>query len=50
MYIERYTPETAGSAAFSLPASQAVSDLVSAALTISKLQEFTGRTEPTVIT
>lgn len=33
-----------------LPASEALKELVATALDISKLREFTGRDEPTVIT
>mmetsp|Transcript_8735 Transcript_8735/g.16537 ORF Transcript_8735/g.16537 Transcript_8735/m.16537 type:complete len:392 (+) Transcript_8735:33-1208(+) len=48
MYVEACAP--AEEAAEGRPASEALAPLVDAGLKMSKLQEFTGRTEPTVIT
>ncbi|KAJ2158228.1 hypothetical protein GGF46_003940 [Coemansia sp. RSA 552] len=45
IYIERYDPER-----FELDTQEALKPLVSAALDISKLEEYTGRKVPTVIT
>jgi phosphoglucomutase len=47
LYIEKFEPN---SAMFSEEASVVLKPLIEVALEISKLQHFTGRTEPTVIT
>ncbi|KAJ1910425.1 hypothetical protein H4219_006213 [Mycoemilia scoparia] len=47
IYIEKYEPDAEKS---QLETQDALKDLVNAALTISKITEFTGRSEPTVIT
>ncbi len=45
VYVEKYTATD-----YAAPTQDALKPLVTAALQISKLTEFTGRTEPTVIT
>ncbi|KAL2628810.1 hypothetical protein R1flu_013496 [Riccia fluitans] len=47
IYIEQYEPDTKK---HDLDAQEALKPLIDIALSISKLQEFTGRTKPTVIT
>lgn len=50
MYVERYVPASAGPAALSKPAAEGLQSLIEVALELSKLKEFLGRDEPTVIT
>ena len=50
VYIERYTPPTAGAAALDLPTADALKDLVAIALDLSQVPRITGRAAPTVIT
>ena len=50
MYVERYVGPEAGSAELSKPAAEGLKSLIEVALEISKLKEFLGRDEPTVIT
>ncbi|PPQ67868.1 hypothetical protein CVT25_010307 [Psilocybe cyanescens] len=50
MYVERYLGPDAGPAALSEPAAEGLKSLIEVALEISKLKEFLGRDEPTVIT
>lgn len=50
MYVERYVPADAGAAALRKPAAEGLQSLIEVALNISKLKEFLGRDEPTVIT
>ncbi|KAH9479412.1 Phosphoglucomutase [Psilocybe cubensis] len=50
MYVERYLGPEAGAAALSEPAADGLKSLIEVALEISKLKEFLGRDEPTVIT
>jgi phosphoglucomutase len=45
LYVEKYAPKDV-----SLPTQDAIKDLIEVALKISKLEEFTGRKAPTVIT
>jgi phosphoglucomutase len=47
MYIEAYTQDAS---LFEADAQQVLKDIIAAALEVSKLQEFTGRDKPTVIT
>lgn len=47
MYIEQYTTD---SSKFDLDAQVALGPIIESALSVSKLQELTGRDEPTVIT
>lgn len=47
MYIEQYTNDPAK---ITLDAAEALGPIIQAALELSKLQEFTGRDKPTVIT
>ena len=47
MYIEQYSDDTSK---HGLDAQDALGPIIKVALEISKLQEFTGRDEPTVIT
>jgi phosphoglucomutase len=47
MYIETYTKDASK---FELDAQDALKDIINAALDTSRLQEFTGRDKPTVIT
>lgn len=47
VYIERYQPDASQ---HDTPTATALKDLVAIALDLSKIAEFTGRTEPTVIT
>ena len=50
MYIERYLSPEAGKEALSKPAAEGLKSLIEVALELSKLKEFLGRDEPTVIT
>ncbi|KIY49945.1 phosphoglucomutase [Fistulina hepatica ATCC 64428] len=50
MYIERYVTPDAGTEALSGEASKSLKGLIEVALEISKLKEFLGRDNPTVIT
>jgi phosphoglucomutase len=50
MYIERYLGSEAGKEALGKPAADGLKSLIEVALEISKLKEFLGRDEPTVIT
>ncbi|TFK39846.1 phosphoglucomutase [Crucibulum laeve] len=50
MYVERYVPAKAGPAELGKSASEGLKGLIEVALEISKLKEFLGRDEPTVIT
>ena len=50
MYVERYVPPTAGPAELFRPAGEGLKGLIEVALEISKLKEFLGRDQPTVIT
>ncbi|KIM44679.1 hypothetical protein M413DRAFT_442631 [Hebeloma cylindrosporum] len=50
MYVERYVAADAGASALSKPAAEGLQSLIEVALKISKLKEFLGREEPTVIT
>ncbi|KAF4610936.1 hypothetical protein D9613_007007 [Agrocybe pediades] len=50
MYVERYVGPEAGAAALAEPAAEGLKSLIEVALEISKLKEFLGRDEPTVIT
>jgi len=50
MYVERYLGPQAGEEALNKPASEGLKSLIEVALEISKLKEFLGRDEPTVIT
>ncbi|PPQ76249.1 hypothetical protein CVT26_008284 [Gymnopilus dilepis] len=50
MYVERYVGPEAGSAELSKPAAEGLKSLIEVALEISKVKEFLGRDEPTVIT
>lgn len=47
LYIEQYTTD---SSKFDLDAQVALGPIIETALSVSKLQELTGRNEPTVIT
>jgi phosphoglucomutase len=47
MYLEKYEPNTGE---LYLETAKALENLVKAALELSKIKEFTGRDEPTVIT
>lgn len=47
LYLEQYEPE---SSKHDVDAQDALKPLIDVALTTSKLQEFTGRDKPTVIT
>lgn len=47
MYIEAYTDDEA---AFEKDAQDVLKSIIGTALEVSKLQEFTGRDKPTVIT
>jgi phosphoglucomutase len=50
MYVERYVSADAGPAALAKPVAEGLKDLIEVALEISKLKEFLGRDQPTVIT
>jgi phosphoglucomutase len=50
MYVERYVPAAAGLVELVKPAPEGLKSLIEVALEISKLKEFLGRDEPTVIT
>ncbi|KAF8159495.1 phosphoglucomutase [Crassisporium funariophilum] len=50
MYVERYVAADAGAAELGKPAAEGLKSLIEVALEISKLKEFLGRDEPTVIT
>jgi phosphoglucomutase len=50
MYVERYVPADAGPAELAKPVTETLEGLIEVALEISKLQEFLGRDQPTVIT
>ncbi|KAF5316246.1 hypothetical protein D9619_006439 [Psilocybe cf. subviscida] len=50
MYVERYVPASAGPAELSKPAAEGLQSLIEVALELSKLKEYLGRDEPTVIT
>ncbi|KAF9530477.1 phosphoglucomutase [Crepidotus variabilis] len=50
MYVERYLGPEAGKDALSKSASEGLKSLIEVALEVSKLKEFLGRDEPTVIT
>jgi phosphoglucomutase len=47
MYIEAYTADPSK---FELDAQEVLKSIIGTALEVSKLQEFTGRDKPTVIT
>ncbi|CAI7874782.1 unnamed protein product [Closterium sp. NIES-54] len=47
VYVEQYEPDVAR---HGLDAQEALKPLIDIALSVSKLQEFTGRDKPTVIT
>jgi phosphoglucomutase len=50
MYVERYVSAEAGPAELAKPAAEGLKGLIEVALEISKLKEFLGRDQPTVIT
>jgi phosphoglucomutase len=50
MYVERYVPADAGAAELAKPTPDGLNSLIEVALEISKLKEFLGRDQPTVIT
>ena len=50
MYVERYVSADAGPAELAKPAAEGLKGLIEVALEISKLKEFLGRDQPTVIT
>ena len=50
MYVERYVPADAGAAELAKSTPDGLKSLIEVALEISKLQQFLGRDEPTVIT
>ncbi|KAF8075114.1 phosphoglucomutase [Lyophyllum atratum] len=50
MYVERYVPPEAGPAELGRDAADGLKGLIEVALEITKLKEFLGRDEPTVIT
>ena len=50
MYVERYVSADAGPAELAKPAAEGLKGLIEVALEISKLKEFLGRENPTVIT
>ena len=50
MYVERYVPADAGPAELAKPVAEGLKGLIEVALAISKLKEFLGRNQPTVIT
>ena len=50
MYVERYVPAAAGPAELAKPVAEGLKGLIEVALEISKLKEFLGRDQPTVIT
>jgi hypothetical protein len=50
MYVERYVPPTAGPAELARNAADGLKGLIEVALELSKLKQFLGREEPTVIT
>jgi len=50
MYVERYVPAASGPAELAKPAPEGLKSLIEVALEISKLKEFLGRDQPTVIT
>ena len=50
MYVERYVPANAGVAELAKPTPEGLESLIEVALEISKLKEFLGRDQPTVIT
>ena len=50
MYAERYVPANAGAAELAKPTPDGLKSLIEVALKISKLKEFLGREQPTVIT
>ena len=50
MYVERYVSADAGPAELAKPAAEGLKGLIEVALEISKLKEFLGREQPTVIT
>ncbi|GLB41669.1 putative phosphohexose mutase family protein [Lyophyllum shimeji] len=50
MYVERYVPPEAGAAELARDAADGLKGLIEVALEITKLKEFLGRDEPTVIT
>lgn len=50
LYVERYLGPAAGAEALSKSAAEGLKSLIEVALEISKLKEFLGRDEPTVIT
>jgi phosphoglucomutase len=50
MYVERYVPADAGAAELAKPTPEGLKSLIEVALEISKLKEFLGRDQPTVIT
>ncbi len=50
LYVERYVGPEAGAEELGRPAAEGLKSLIEVALEISKLKEFLGRDEPTVIT
>ena len=50
MYIEQYTPPSAGEAALDMDTAEALAPLISLGLELSQVQQLTGRDAPTVIT
>jgi len=50
MYVERYVAPQAGPSELGRPAAEGLKSLIEVALELSKLEEFLGRDEPTVIT
>jgi phosphoglucomutase len=50
LYMERYVAPGGAEGSLGLQTGEALKDLVTAAAEVSKLKEFTGRDEPTVIT
>ena len=50
MYVERYVAADAGKAELTKPTPEGLKSLIEVALDISKLKEFLGRDQPTVIT
>jgi len=50
MYVERYVSAAAEAAELDKPAAEGLKGLIEVALEISKLKEFLGRDQPTVIT
>ena len=50
MYVERYVPADAGQEELAKPVAEGLKGLIEVALTISKLEQFLGRNQPTVIT